>query len=171
MDGKGLIAVLAHGVVYIHSAPPAICPHAEWALSDALGTRVSLQWTEQGAAPGSLRASLSWQAPPGSAGRIAAALAKWRMLRFEVTEDATVGSDGERICHLPGRGFWHGSISATGDVVLGESQIKDLMARASCLDDLRARLDTALGSDVDAELESFRRSGDGTAITWLHRVG
>ncbi|MBN9609479.1 MAG: hypothetical protein BGO26_07415 [Actinobacteria bacterium 69-20] len=163
--------VLAHGVVYVHSAPPAICPHVEWAMSDVLGTRVSMQWTEQAASPGQLRASLPWSAAPGSGSRLAKALRKWQMLRFEVTEDASPGVDGERICYIPGRGFWRAAVSANGDVMLGESHIADLMARADGVDDLRARLSAALGADVDAELEPYRRAGDGTAITWLHQVG
>ena len=28
------------GVVYIHSAPPALCPHVEWAVGGVLGVRV-----------------------------------------------------------------------------------------------------------------------------------
>lgn len=169
--GRGWSSVLAHGVVYIHSSPAAVCPHIEWALSNVLGDRVTLHWSEQSAAPGQLRASLTWRAAPGSGGRIAQALATWQMLRFEVTEDATPGADGERICHLPGRGLWRASISASGDVILTESQITALLARASGQDDLRARFDAALGVDVDRELEPFRRAGDGSAVTWLHQVG
>ncbi len=163
--------VLAHGVVYVHSAPPAICPHVEWALSGVLGERVSLEWTEQSAAPGQLRASSVWSAAPGTAGRIAAALRKWHMLRFEVTEEATPGSDGERICYLPGRGIWRAAMSASGDALIGESQVAELARQATCLEELRATLATALGAEVDAELEPYRRAGDGTAITWLHQVG
>jgi hypothetical protein len=163
--------VITRGVVYVHSAPPAICPHVEWALSDVLGTRVSLSWTEQPAAPGQLRASVSWTGEPGTGGRLARALRKWQMLRYEVTEDASPGADAERICHLPGRGFWRAAISASGDVVLSESQLADLMARASGMDDLVSRISTAMGMDVDAELEPYRRAGDGTAVTWLHQVG
>lgn len=163
--------MLAHGAVHVHSAPPAVCPHVEWALSEVLATRISLTWTEQPAAPGQLRAQLTWSAVPGSGGRLAAALKKWQMVRFEVTEDASPGADGERICHLPGRGLWRAAISASGDVMLGESQITDLIARADGLADLQSRLASALGADVDAELEPFRRAGDGTVITWLHQVG
>jgi hypothetical protein len=163
--------VISRGVVFVHSAPPAICPHVEWAMSDVLGTRVSLSWTEQPASPGQLRASVSWTGDPGTGGRLASALRKWQMLRFEVTEDASPGADGERICYLPGRGFWRAAISASGDVVLGESQLKHLMATASGMDDLLSKISGALGADVDAELEPYRRAGEGTAITWLHQVG
>jgi hypothetical protein len=50
-------------------------------------------------------------------------------------------------------------------------QLADLMARASGMDDLISRISTAMGTDVDAELEPYRRAGEGTAVTWLHQVG
>ena len=30
------------GVVYLHSAPPALCRHVEWAIASVLGGRISL---------------------------------------------------------------------------------------------------------------------------------
>ena len=36
---------------------------------------------------------------------------------------------------------------------------------------LAGRLGDLLGAHVDAELEPFRRAGEGTAVTWLHQVG
>ena len=35
------------GVLYVHSCPPALCPHVESAVSSEQGTRASLQWTAQ----------------------------------------------------------------------------------------------------------------------------
>jgi hypothetical protein len=136
-----------------------------------LGARVSLSWTAQPASPGQLRASVSWMGEPGTGARLANSLRKWQMLRYEVTEEATPGADGERICYLPGRGFWRAAVSANGDVMLGEDQIRHAIASADGVDDLAAKLNAALGADVDAELEPYRRAGDGTAVTWLHQVG
>ena len=81
----------AHGVLYVHSAPPALCPHIEWAVAGIVGAQVSMPWVGQPAAPGALRAELTWQARPGTAGAIASSLAGWNRLRFEVTEDSTPG--------------------------------------------------------------------------------
>ena len=164
-------AVLAHGVIFVHSAPAAICPHVEWAISGVLGDRVSLSWTAQPASPAQLRTEVSWTGAAGTGGRVAAALRAWPMLRFEVTENPSSGSDGERVCHIPGRGFWRTAISANGDVVLREDQIRSLMERATSLDGLRHALSAAIGADMDAELEPYRRAGEGTAVTWLHQVG
>lgn len=159
------------GVVYIHSAPPAVCPHVEWAISTVLDTRVSLSWTAQDAAPGHLRATMAWSGRAGTAGRLASALRTWHMLRYEVTEEPSAGCDGERICYIPGRGLWRAAISANGDIVVGESQLHHLMAISTGLDDLRARLQGALGADIDAELEPYRRAGEGSEVTWLYQVG
>lgn len=162
---------MTRGVIYVHSAPAAVCPHVEWAISGVLGDRVSLTWTTQPAGPGTMRAELSWTGVPGTGSRIAAAIKAWPMVRFEVTEEASPGNDGERLCHVPGRGYWRQSVSANGDIMLGEDQIRALMDKATTLDGLRHALSNALGAEVDAELETFRRAGDGTPITWLHQVG
>ena len=37
----------ARGVIYIHSSPPALCPHLEWAVGRALGRAVSFDWADQ----------------------------------------------------------------------------------------------------------------------------
>lgn len=164
-------ALRAQGVVFVHSAPAAICPHVEWAISGVLGDRVSLSWTAQPASPGLLRAEVSWRGDAGTAGRIASALRAWPMLRFEITEDASHGSDGERVCHVPGRGLWRSAISANGDVIIGEDKLRTLMATATSLDGLRHALSVAIGAEIDAELEPYRRAGEGTPVTWLHQVG
>src|ERR1700748_3854590 len=72
----------------VHSAPPALCPHVEWAVAGTVGTAVSMPWVSQSAAPGSVRAELTWKGRPGTAGAITSALSGWNRLRFEVTEEA-----------------------------------------------------------------------------------
>ena len=47
------------GVLFVHSAPRALCPHIEWAGAEVLGSRIHLDWTEQPAAPGMMRAETS----------------------------------------------------------------------------------------------------------------
>src|SRR5882672_7915205 len=73
--------VTTRGVVFIHAAPPALCPHVEWAIGGVLGRPVTLEWTPQPAAPGTFRAELSWQAEPGTASQTASALRDWLHLR------------------------------------------------------------------------------------------
>lgn len=162
---------MTRGVVYVHSAPAAICPHVEWAIAGVTGGRVTLSWTAQPASPGSLRADASWSGPAGTAGKLAKALKAWPMLRFEVTEEPSPGVDGERICHVPGRGIWRAATSANGDVMLGEDQVRSVLAGATSLEAVHHKLADLLGASIDAELEPYRRAGEGTAVTWLHQVG
>ncbi|MDV7355041.1 DUF3145 domain-containing protein [Rhodococcus sp. NPDC019627] len=154
------------GVVYIHSSPAALCPHIEWALTATLDCPPNLKWTSQPASKGVLRATTSWVGPVGTASRLVNALRAWPMLRFEVTEDASEGVDGERYSHVPGMGLWHGSTSANGDVVVGEMRLRALMEAGG---DLAAELDYALGTAWDEELEPYRSGGEGGEVTWLRR--
>ncbi|MCU1623545.1 MAG: hypothetical protein JWL79_2390 [Frankiales bacterium] len=159
----------ATGVLYVHSCPPALCPHVEWAIASELGTRVSLTWTEQPAAPGTLRAESSWRGRPGTAGRLAAVLKSWKLLRYEVTENASVGVDGERYSVTPELGVYRTMIGANGDIVVGEDRLRSLLAQAQG-PQLAHGIDALLGSAWDDELEPYREAGEGAPVTFLHQV-
>ena len=94
------------GVVFVHACPKALCQHVEWALERVVGAPVSLSWDEQPAAHGSYRAEVAWTGSPGTGARLVAALRAWPMLRFEVTEEASHGNDGERMSYVPGHGVF-----------------------------------------------------------------
>jgi hypothetical protein len=161
--------VSARGVFYVHSAPPALCPHVEWAVAGVLGVPVQLPWADQPAAPGSLRAELSWEGRPGTAAAVASALRSWTMLRFEVTEDATPGCDGVRYSSTPSLGVFTAVTGATGDIVVPEDRLRAAMAGAAAgKSPLDQELDRLLGGPWDDELEPFRRAGDGAPVRWLH---
>jgi hypothetical protein len=164
--------VSASGVLYVHSAPPALCPHIEWAVAGIVGAPVSMPWAGQPAAPGSLRAELSWQARPGTAGAITSALAGWNRLRFEITEDSSPGCDGVRHCYTPELGTFTAVTAANGDIVIPEDRLRAVMARASrvgsaCLEEELGQL---LGTAWDNELEPFRRAADGAPVRWLNAM-
>ncbi len=55
------------GVLYVHSAPRALCPHVEWAIAGVLGTRVNLDWIRQPAAPRNWRYEVSGKGDVGTA--------------------------------------------------------------------------------------------------------
>ncbi len=159
------------GVVYVHSTPPAVCPHVEWAIARVLTAPVHLQWTPQPVEPGAQRAECGWSGRPGTAAEIAGELRHWPMLRYEVTEEPSPGVDGERFMHVPGRGLFRATIGAAGDVQLGEDRIRTLIATARGPEALSHLLDKALGTAWDAELEPYRYAGDGAPVTLLTRVG
>lgn len=165
-------ADLTTGVVYIHSAPVALCPHVEWALSSTLDARANLKWSAQDADPGQQRATVDWTGPVGTGARLANALREWPALRFEVTENASDGVDGERFSHVPGLGLWRGSTSANGDVILGEMQLRALLDSQPDSVGLAGEIESALGTAWDEALEPYRLGGAGAEVTWLQqRVG
>lgn len=159
------------GVVYLHRCPSAIAPHVEWALAGVLGQPVRLEWSAQPAAPSQLRAEASWIGQIGTAARLAKSMGAWPMLVFEITEDATSASDGERLAYVPGRGFHRSMISVNGDVVVGEERLRGLLSRARTAEEYRHGVAELLGSAWDAELEPYRMGGDGAPVTLLHQVG
>ena len=168
------------GVVYIHAAPPALCPHVEWAIGGVLGMRVELEWTPQPTEPGTFRAELSWQADPGTASKLASALRDWMHLRFEVTEEPSAGAEGERYSSTPTLGLFHATTGVHGDIMVREDRLRAALARAaseatgdgtadpatSVLQEMQA----LLGKAWDDELEPFRYAGDGAPVRWLHQV-
>jgi Protein of unknown function (DUF3145) len=162
--------VSTRGVVFVHSSPTAVCPHVEWAISGVLGNRVVLQWTPQPAVSGQLRAECTWAGPAGTGGALAGALRAWSMLRFEVTEEPSVGVDGERFCHVPQLGLWRGRTSANGDIMVGEDQLRALLLDLPAAQ-VPGRVRELLGTAWDEALEPFRLAGDGAPVTWLHQVG
>ncbi|GAA2105714.1 DUF3145 domain-containing protein [Actinomadura alba] len=162
----------ARGVFYVHSAPPALCPHIEWAVGGVLGVPASLAWTDQPAAPGTMRAELHWEGEPGTAAGIASSLRNWKLLRFEVTEDATPGCDGARYSCTPSLGVFTAVIGANGDVMIPENRLRHVMASAAGgKSSLEHELERLMGTPWDHELEPFRRAGDGAPVRWLHAAG
>jgi hypothetical protein len=159
------------GVVYLHSCPTAVAPHVEWALAGVLGRPARLQWAQQPVAPAQLRAEASWTGPAGTGAQLAAALRSWPMLVFEVTEDGTSVTDGERLAYIPGRGFHRSAVSVNGDVVVGEERLRGLLNRARSVDEFRHGLAELLGAAWDAELEPYRQGGAGAPVTVLPAVG
>ncbi|WRS30034.1 DUF3145 domain-containing protein [Actinomycetaceae bacterium MB13-C1-2] len=159
------------GVLFVHSVPAALCPHVEWAASNAIGREIRLEWTPQDAAPGMLRSELSWSGPTGTGARIASALRGWEHLRYEVTEEPTASTDGGRWAHTPSLGIFHSQMDSVGNMVVPEDRIRGALQSASSHQELLDALDLALGQAWDEELEPFRYAGAGAPVRWLHRVG
>jgi hypothetical protein len=161
--------VTTRGVLYLHSAPRALCPHVEWAVAGVLGVRVQLDWLRQPASPGTWRAEFSWQGEVGTASKLASLLRGWQMLRFEVTAEPCPTAEGERYSATPGLGIFHAVTGIHGDILIPEDRLRSamLMARQGRVV-LEEELDRMLGRQWDAELESFRYAGEGAPVRWLH---
>jgi hypothetical protein len=131
-----------------------------------------MPWVSQPAAPGTMRAELGWQGPAGAAGAITSALAGWNRLRFEVTEEASLGCDAVRHSYTPSLGTFTAVTGGNGDILVPENRVRAALALAaaggSSLEDELTRL---LGQPWDAELEPFRYAGEGAPVRWLHATG
>jgi hypothetical protein len=161
-------------VLYVHSAPSALCPHIEWAAGGVLGSAVNLDWTPQGAQSGSYRAEFSWTGESGTAAAIASALRGWQQLRFEVTEEPAPGhggTEGARYSYTPALGIFHAVIGVHGDIMVPEDRLKAAVLRSSLGEStLEVEVDRLLGKPWDDELETFRHAGEGAPVRWLHQV-
>jgi hypothetical protein len=159
------------GVLYVHSAPSALCPHLEWAVGGVLGVAVDLEWTPQPAHAGTYRAELSFAGEPGTAAAIASALRGWNQLRYEVTEDASAQSEGTRFSYTPDLGVFHAVTGLHGDIMIPEDRLKAAVVKAALGDTtLLLEVDKLLGKPWDDELETFRHAGEGAPVRWLHQV-
>ena len=189
------------GVLQVHSAPPALCPHIEWAVAGILGVPIRLSWVDQPASPGTLRAELDWSGKPGASAAITSALAAWNRLRFEVTEEASPGCDAVRYSHTPSLGTFSAVTSACGDILVPEARLRAALTLAAAgrparadggqsadqsvdsLVDLNRPRHPALGGSLedelalllgqpwDQELEPFRHAAEGAPVRWLHATG
>ena len=154
------------GVIYVHSAPSALCPHIEWALGGVLGNAVSLEWIPQPAHAGAYRAEYSWLGEPGTAATIASALRGWNHLRVEITEEPTSSTEGARYSYTPDLGIFHAVTGLHGDLMIPEDRLKAAMGETA----LEVEIDRLLGKPWDDELETFRYAGEGAPVRWLHQV-
>lgn len=162
----------ARGVVYVHSAPRALCPHVEWAVGRALGRPVAFDWREQPVLKGAFRTEYFWEGDRGLGAAIASALRGWEHLRYEVTEDAGLGTDGGRWMHTPDLGIFHAQTDTAGNIVVPEDRIRAALESAgSDAFEIRRELRLVLGDAWDEELEPFRHASDETPVIWLHKVG
>jgi hypothetical protein len=149
----------AHGVIHIHSCPVALAPNVEWTLSHVLGTKVQLSWTDQSCEPGTVRASIEWSGPTGSAARCTSALRGWEHTRFEVWESTGANRDGVRYAHTPDLGVFYTLTDAAGNSMVGEDRVRYAIELAQGdATELEHELARALGCAWDDELEPYRET-------------
>ena len=162
---------ITRGVLFIHAAPSALCPHVEWAAAGVLGVPVDLSWSPQPAKTRSYRAELSWTGPVGTGAALASALRGWAQLLFEVTEEPTPTSEGARFSFTPELGVFHAVTGLYGDLMIPEDRLKAAVVKAALGDlSLLEEIDKLLGKDWDDALEPFRHAGEGAPVRWLHHV-
>ena len=161
----------SRGVLYVHSAPSALCPHIEWAVGGVFGMPIHLDWLDQPIERASYRTDHVWSGPTGTAARLASALKGWQRVRFEVTEERTATTEGARYSYTPALGIFHAVTGLHGDIMVPEDRVRHAMALAALGGgNLVSAMDELLGKAWDTELEPFRYAGDGAPVRWLHEV-
>lgn len=159
----------AQGVIHIHSCPVALAANVEWTLSHVFGSTIRVSWSDQPCEPGTVRATVDWHGPSGSAARCASALRGWEQTRFELWEATAAHRDGVRYAHTPSLGIFFTLTDAAGNSMVGEDRIRYAMDVAQGdATELEHELSLALGSAWDDELEPFRRHITAT-ITSIRR--
>ena len=121
---------LTRGVLFVHSSPRALCPHLEWAVSDVLGSRVSLDWLPQPVLPGQVRGEISWQSKSGTAARITSALRQFKTVRYEVAEEPSRSGEGERFAVTPSLGVFRATMGPHGDIMIHEDRLRAVVMSA-----------------------------------------
>jgi hypothetical protein len=141
------------GLVVIHSAPTALRQHIEWGLNSLLGAPQNIFWRDQPLAPGTVRTTLEFRAPLGTASKIATALKNWHYLRFEVSELGT--HRGEIFRCTPDLGIHRATVDAVGTILVSEDVIRKALAHFDDIE-IRENLERALGREWEVALEPFR---------------
>jgi len=159
------------GVVFIHSTPRAFTVHIEWAIGELLGARVNLDWIDQPVTPGTVRSELSWVGMPDLSTKIASALLSFPSLRFEITEEPSLGFDGQRIVSTPSLGIWRSPMGVFGESFISDEKLRTAITNATAEGiSLVDAVDKVIGGPWDRELEPFRFAGEGVHVRWLHQV-
>jgi len=132
---------------------------------------IRVNWIPQPIERACYRTEYSWTGPTGTAARLASALKGWQRVRFEVTEESTARTEGERYSYTPTLGIFHAIAGIHGDIMIPEDRIKHAIAVSSLTGkDVTEALHNLLGRAWDEELEPFRCAADGAPVRWLHEV-
>jgi hypothetical protein len=141
------------GLVVIHSAPSALRQHIEWGVNSLLGAPQNIFWRDQPLSPGTVRTTLEFRAPLGTAAKIATALKNWHYLRFEVSELGNHG--GEIFRCTPELGIHRAQVDAVVTIFVSEDVIRTALVHFDDLE-IRENLGVALGTAWDEALEPYR---------------
>jgi Protein of unknown function (DUF3145) len=167
-----VMSMRASGLAILHSVAPALTRQLEWTISRTLGHDVFLDWSPQPAIEGTYRTEFAWKGEPASGALLTSALAGWKSVFFEVTQDPSHSQSGSRWCYTPTLGINHRMMDEFGNVLIGEDQIRSAISSSGVNAlDLQHRLNTLLAAPWDAELETLRQAAESSRVVWLHRAG
>ena len=144
------------GDLRIYSAPSALVSHVEWAINQHLGVAQDFQWIPQPLSPGAYSLEFEWKKSKAIAAKLAIALKGWHFIRFEMREINIATTEGTLFRCTPDLGLHQATTGSTGDVMIPENQIRNLINLAMSQKKLQSTLENAIGVEWDEELEPFR---------------
>ena len=144
------------GDLRIYSVPSALVAHVEWALNQHLGGAQVFNWIPQPLSPGAFALEFEWKSQKAIAAKIAISLKGWHFIRFEMREVSIATTEGTLFRCTPDLGLHQATTGSTGDVMIPENQIRNLINLAMSQKKLQSTLENAIGVEWDEELEPFR---------------
>ena len=136
------------GFLTIHSCPIALMRHVEWSLQSITGIQ-TFNWRKQPLVAGAERMQLNWRRGKDLVPEIVTALKSWHYLRFEAN------SEHEIFRFTPDLGLHRATIDSFGSILITENQIRTALDSFDS-ESTREKLDQALGTNWERELEPFR---------------
>lgn len=144
------------GDLRIYSVPSALVAHVEWALNQHLGGAQEFNWLPQPLSPGAYALEFEWKSNKAVAAKIAISLKGWHFIRFEMREINIASTEGTLFRCTPDLGLHQATTGSTGDVMIPENQIINLIQKSVGVEKLKKSLENAIGTEWDQELEPFR---------------
>ena len=144
------------GDLRIYSVPSALVAHVEWALNQHLGGAQEFNWLPQPISPGAYALEFEWKSNKAFAAKIAISLKGWHFIRFEIHEINIASTEGTLFRCTPDLGLHQATTGSTGDVMIPENQIINLIQKSVGVEKLKKSLENAIGTEWDQELEPFR---------------
>ena len=144
------------GDLRIYSAPSALVSHVEWAINQHIGSAQVFEWIAQPLSPGAFSLEFEWKNSKSVAAKLAIALKGWNFIRFEMREVNLTLSEGVLFRCTPDLGLHQVTTGSTGDVMIPENQISNLIYKSLSVEKLKSSLENAIGKQWDDELEPFR---------------
>ena len=93
-------------------------------------------------------------------------------MRFEASQEALGGYEGERFSYTPALGIHRSGMTPIGEVLVTESRIRSAIERSVSAGEALREIETLLGSPWDEELEPYRFAGASShEVRWVHEVG
>jgi hypothetical protein len=118
--------------------------------------RPRINWLPQPISPGSFALEFEWKASKSVSAKLAISLKGWHFIRFELREINSKFAEGVLFRCTPDLGLHQVSTGSTGDVMIPENQINNLIIKCVGVEKLKSCLENAIGTQWDAELEPFR---------------